>query len=181
MSQEKHDESFRVVDRRLFTPEGELRKEAIEQENREAEARRTAASAPPQPPAAAAPPPPAEQVILPATPARPSSTLGGESLPQPASPESSRGFQMLVDLIAQNGAAVMGGMTDPRTGQPYVELSAAREFIDMLDALAAISRGNISADDKVLLQQVADSLKFTYAELSAATAGALHSKSQAGL
>ena len=30
MSESKHDESFKVVDRRLFTPEGEFRKEVAE-------------------------------------------------------------------------------------------------------------------------------------------------------
>ena len=35
MSESKHDESFKVVDRRLFTPEGEFRKEVAEQQDRE--------------------------------------------------------------------------------------------------------------------------------------------------
>src|SRR3979411_1604075 len=38
----KHDETFKVVDRRLFTPEGEFRKDVAEQQDREHE---TASSA----------------------------------------------------------------------------------------------------------------------------------------
>ena len=37
MSESKHDESFKVVDRRLFTPEGEFRKDVAEQQDRERE------------------------------------------------------------------------------------------------------------------------------------------------
>ena len=37
MSESKRDESFKVVDRRLFTPEGEFRKEVAEQQDRERE------------------------------------------------------------------------------------------------------------------------------------------------
>jgi hypothetical protein len=38
LSESKHDETFKVVDRRLFTAEGELRKEIAEQQDREHEA-----------------------------------------------------------------------------------------------------------------------------------------------
>ena len=38
MSESKQDETFKVVDRRLFTAEGELRKEVAEQQDREHEA-----------------------------------------------------------------------------------------------------------------------------------------------
>ena len=37
LSDSKQDESFKVVDRRLFTPEGEFRKDVAEQQDRERE------------------------------------------------------------------------------------------------------------------------------------------------
>src|SRR6266403_2886482 len=37
LSDPKHDETFKVVDRRLFTPEGEFRKDVAEQQDREHE------------------------------------------------------------------------------------------------------------------------------------------------
>src|SRR5579863_1739127 len=37
LSDSNQDESFKVVDRRLFTPEGEFRKEVAEQQDRERE------------------------------------------------------------------------------------------------------------------------------------------------
>ncbi len=46
MSDSKQDESFKVVDRRLFTAEGELRKEVAEQQDRERETASGCASGP---------------------------------------------------------------------------------------------------------------------------------------
>src|ERR1700736_2740613 len=37
LSEPKQDETFKVVDRRLFTPEGEFRKDVAEQQDREQE------------------------------------------------------------------------------------------------------------------------------------------------
>ena len=44
LSESKQDESFKVVDRRLFTPEGEFRKEVAEQQDRERETAPAAAT-----------------------------------------------------------------------------------------------------------------------------------------
>ena len=63
----------------------------------------------------------------------------------------SRSFQMLVDFLTRNAAAMLGGMADPQTGQAYVDLEGAREVIDMLDALREKTRGNLAkADDDLL-------------------------------
>jgi hypothetical protein len=178
VSQEKHDESFRVVDRRLFTADGELRKEAVEQKSRDNEARQAGLLKAQETEAAnAGTPKPQLTPVRDSVDGMPAAS-GNEGQEVAAKPAPSHGFQMLVDVIAQNGAAVMGGMTDPRTGQPFVDLAAAREFIEMLDALRDASRGNIAAEDEQLLQQVASSLKFTFAEISAAASEALRAKAQ---
>jgi hypothetical protein len=49
---EKHEETFRVIDRRPFTAEGELRKEVVEEQERES--RREAILHPPAPAAVTA-------------------------------------------------------------------------------------------------------------------------------
>ena len=41
MSDHKQEEAFRVIDRRPFTAEGELRKEVVEEAEREAKFRKT--------------------------------------------------------------------------------------------------------------------------------------------
>lgn len=152
MADPKQDEGFKVVDRRLFTEQGELRKDALERESRE--------QAPP--PAA---PTPAQKAA--ATPA-----------PAPAAPEPRelRSFQMLVNFLAQNGAAMMGGMADPRTGKPFVDLEGAREVIDMLDALREVTQGNLAKADQDLLTEVAGELKLHFMEISKAAADAMTKK-----
>ena len=98
----KQDEGFKVVDRRLFTEQGELRSGAIEQERREEEAEATKASALAAAKAKAAPPTPAP-------------VAGGQAAAAPAEAIApSRSFQMLVDFLTRNAAAMMGGMADPR-------------------------------------------------------------------
>jgi hypothetical protein len=94
-------------------------------------------------------------------------------IPEPGAEEvnaSSRSFQLLIDFLTRNAAAMLGGMADPRTGQPFVDLEGAREMIDMLDALREKTRGNLSKDDDNLLIEVLGSLKLTFMEISKAAA-----------
>lgn len=157
---EKKEESFRVVDRRLFTPEGELRKEVVEEKERE------------QSPPAQKAGPGKKQASAPPTPAPGAPTKTAET-PQPA---RNRNFELLVDLIARNAVAYMGGVTDPRTGQPMLDIEGAREVIDMLDALVEKTRGNLAPEEEQLLLDVLGSLKMSYVELSKAAASAMREK-----
>ncbi|MGA3295403.1 MAG: DUF1844 domain-containing protein [Candidatus Acidiferrales bacterium] len=167
MADPKQDESFKVVDRRMFTEQGELRKDAVEQERRDEEAASarkaaapTAAKSAPATPGSAAPAPPAD-----APPAEAADSIA-----------PSRSFQMLVDFLARNAAAMLGGMADPRTGQPFLDLEGAREMIDMLDMLREKTRGNVAKADDELVIEVAGSLKLTFMELSKAAAEAMANK-----
>src|SRR5260370_25300277 len=96
---EKHEETFRVIDRRPFTPEGELRKEVVE-------ARREATVHPPAPAAEAAtknpPPPPAD------------------------APKPSPAFAHLLRMLGSHAAIVLGAYADPSTGQPVIDPEAPR-------------------------------------------------------
>lgn len=162
MADPKQDEGFKVVDRRHFTETGDLREGAVEQERREEEAAAKAASAQAAAKAKAAPAP-AESGVA----AQPVIEPPAETIP------SSRSFQMLVDFLTRNAAAMMGGMADPQTGQAYVDLEGAREIIDMLDALREKTRGNLAKADDDLLMEVVGSLKLTFMEISKAAAEAM--------
>ncbi|MGO9592026.1 MAG: DUF1844 domain-containing protein [Candidatus Acidiferrales bacterium] len=167
MPDPKQDEGFKVVDRRLFTEDGELRKDAVEQERREEEAAKSRKPAP-QPQsssksAATAPGAPAHD-------AADTAPAEAETIPP------SRNFQMLVDFLTRNAAAMLGGMADPRTGQPFLDLEGAREMIDMLDALREKTRGNLAKADEDLLIEVLGSLKLSFMELSKAAAEAMANK-----
>jgi hypothetical protein len=158
----KQDESFKVVDRRLFTEEGELRPDAAaEKQQRESHpAVEEPRAAGPQAPAGAAPADAAKQV------------LAGDAV----GPKPSRGFESLVNFIAQNAAMVLGAYPDPRTGQPILDLEGARELIDMLDALRDVTRGNLAAEDDRLLVEVLGSLKLSFMEMTKAAAKAMKEK-----
>ena len=166
MADSKQDEGFKVVDRRLFTEEGELRKDAVEHERREQEA---AVSKP------ASATPAASKLKT----ASPSGSASPIAVPASAHEEEpSQAFQMLVDLLTRNAAAMMGGMADPRTGQPFLDLEGAREVIDMIDVLREKTRGNLAKADEDLLLEVAGSLKLTFMEVSKAAAEAMAKKAK---
>ena len=148
MSDHKQEEAFRVIDRRPFTAEGELRKEVVEEEEREA--KREAAQHPPAPPAEAA---------KPAAPAASTET-----------PQRSASFENLIRMLGSNAAMVLGAYADPRTGQPVIDPEAAREFIDMLDALHEKTKGNLAPEEDSLLLDLLGKLKMTYLEVNQAVA-----------
>jgi hypothetical protein len=179
----KHEETFKVIDRRHFTEQGELRQEVVEQEKREEEAAaKKVATTPPsktqakasanaQGASKAAAPAQGGAVAAPSAPDQSAAT------PETAeAAESSRSFQMLVDFLTRNAAAMLGGMADPQTGQAFVDLEGAREVIDMLDALREKTRGNLSKADDDLLIEVLGSLKLTFMEISKAATEAIAKK-----
>ena len=147
MSDQKKEESFRVIDRRPFTSEGELRKEVVEAEERET--KREAALHPPSPAEAAKTPPPAPPVDAPK--------------PSPA-------FENLVRMLGSNAAMVLGAYADPNTGQPMLDPDAARELIDMLDALQEKTKGNLAPEENTLLVDLLGKLKMTFLEVNQAIA-----------
>ena len=90
--------------------------------------------------------------------------------------EPSRNFQMLVDFLTRNAAAMLGGMADPRTGQAFLDLEGAREMIDMLDVLREKTKGNLAKADEDLLLEVIGSLKLRFMEISKAAAEQMQKK-----
>ena len=65
---------------------------------------------------------------------------------------------------------VLGAYTDPRTGQPVIDPDAARELIDMLDALHEKTKGNLAPEEESLLLDLLGKLKMTYLEVNQALA-----------
>jgi hypothetical protein len=157
LSDHKQEEAFRVIDRRPFTAEGELRKEAVEEEEREA--KREAAQRPPAPAVEAAKPvaaaPPAE------------------------TPKRSPSLENLIRMLGSNAAMALGAYADPRTGEPVIEPETAREFIDMLDALHEKTKGNLAPEDDSLLLDLVGKLKMTYLEVNQAVAAQAAAKAKA--
>jgi hypothetical protein len=183
----KSEETFKVIDRRHFTEQGDLRQEVVEQDRREEEAAaKKASAAPPASKTSSKAPASAQGASKPAAPpqggliapagAEGQSATAAEPVETSEAAESSRAFQMLVDFLTRNAAAMLGGMADPRTGQAFVDLEGAREVIDMLDALREKTRGNLSKADDDLLIEVLGSLKLTFMEISKAATEAMAKK-----
>ena len=149
MSEKKQEESFRVIDRRPFTTDGELRQEFVAEQEREAkqEAKKEAAAVP-------APAPAASEGLAPAK----------------ETPKRSAPFENLIRMLGSNGAMVLGAYTDPRTGQPVIDPDAARELIDMLDAMHEKTKGNLAPEEDSLLLDLLGKLKMTYLEVNQALA-----------
>ncbi len=98
MAEKKPEESFRVIDRRPFTTQGELREEFVAEQQREAQQETKKAAEAPQPP------------------------------------------------------------------------EAARELIDMLDAMHEKTKGNLAPEEDSLLLDLLGKLKMTYLEVNQALA-----------
>ena len=178
MTEPKHEESFKVVDRRLFSESGEMRKDVAEQTEREQNAADAVAAKTRAAQAAAAPAAP-KTVDAPGGDSQMTPNAASSPAAVAESKPANRSFQMLVDFIARNAAMLLGGYTDPRTGQPLLDLDGAREVIDMLDALRETTHGNLGAEDDKLLLDVIGSLKLSFMEISkAAAAAALKEKTQ---
>lgn len=142
-----NDEGFKVVDRRPFTAEGELRKEVVEEQEREAKREevkeKTVAKAAAEEKAAA---------------------------PAEATAKRSPAFENLIRMIGSNAAMVLGAYADPNTGQPMFDPDAARELIDMLDALREKTKGNLAPEEDTMLMDLLGKLKMTYLEVNKAMA-----------
>ncbi len=178
---EKQEETFRVIDRRLFNAEGEIRDEALRKEEEKPVTQPTNVSSKPSPTAGG-------PSLVGATTSTAAAPLPAEATPgvaTGAADESvtaiapSRGFEILVNFVAQNAAMVLGAYPDPRTGQAMLDLDGARELIDMLDALRETTRGNLAPDDERLLLDVLGSLKLSFMEMTKAAAKTMQEKAKA--
>ena len=174
MSEHKHDETFKdetfkVVDRRLFTPEGELRKDMAEQQDRQHNVASVLGATP-----AGGKEPVAGEAPTPAGSATKPEPRGAEPATQPApdAPKRSPAFENLIRSLGQNAAMLLGGYPDPQTGQPMLDLEGAREMIDMLDALREKTRGNLAPLEETLVIDVLGNLKLAFMEMTKATAAA---------
>ena len=142
---DRNDEGFKVIDRRPFTAEGEIRKEVVEEQEREAKREEVKAEA--------------------------KAAANAEAAkPAAETPKKLAAFENLVRMIGSNAAMVLGAYADPNTGQPMIDPDAARELIDMLDALQQKTKGNLAPEEDEMLVDLLGKLKLTYLEVSKAMA-----------
>jgi Domain of unknown function (DUF1844) len=153
VAENRQEDSFRVIDKRPFTSEGELRPDVVAEQEKESH----------------------REEVKEVAKAKANADAGAGAdakagAPAAETPKKSPAFENLVRMIGSNAAMVLGAYADPRTGQPVIDPDAAREMIDMLDALHEKTKGNLAPDEDSLLLDLLGKLKMTYLEINQAMA-----------
>ncbi len=185
MAEKRQDSGFTVTDRRLFTEDGELRKDVAE----EAEAPKAAtlpASAPPAaketaPPANSVTAFPAEGDAVPPMPAPP--TAAEQQAQADAYRESSKDLDSRVELSGRSAkefemtferflaslymtAMLQLGLMHEQGGQPRIDIIGARQTIDTLALLADKTKGNLTSTEENFLQNSLYEVRMAYVEVT---------------
>jgi hypothetical protein len=187
---EKKQESFTVTDRRLFTPEGELRQEVSEEE---------VSTSKPAPPAAPEQKPAvsAAEASLPAQSTQGASVLDPSVPPSPTAAEqkeqadayrkSAKELDTRVELSGHSAkememtferfmaslymtAMLQLGLMQEQGGQPRIDLLGARQTVDTLGLLAEKTKGNLTPAEENFLQNCLYELRMAYVEVTNALA-----------
>ncbi|HZS06063.1 MAG TPA: DUF1844 domain-containing protein [Blastocatellia bacterium] len=148
--EENKDVEIKVIDRRMFNPDGSLREDAIQPE---------------APPATSTPEAP------------PAQASGAAAQPQAAPapeydeqmdgemPEMNEFMEFLMQ-IASSGFIYLGMMEHPATGTRQVNLPAARQSIDMLLLLRSKTKGNLTREEDQFFEGLLGDLQMQYVALS---------------
>ncbi|MGA7906936.1 MAG: DUF1844 domain-containing protein [Candidatus Sulfotelmatobacter sp.] len=183
MAEKKREQSgFTVTDRRLFTEDGELRRDVAE----EAEKPQPAPASP------AVPEPPGAKPVA-AAPASGDGAAGHDVPPPPTAAEqkaqadayrqsakeldsrvelsghSAKEFEMTFERFLASlymTAMLQMGMMHEQGGQPRVDIVGARQTIDTLGLIAEKTRGNLSVTESNFLENSLYELRMAYVEVT---------------
>jgi len=187
MAEKRQDSGFTVTDRRLFTEDGELRKDAPEQ----VEVPKAA------PPPASAPTvketAPASNSVAP-FPAAEADGIAGQDMPAAPTPaeqqaqadayrESSKDLDSRVEISGRSAkefemtferflaslymtAMLQLGLMHEQGGQPRIDIIGARQTIDTLSLLAEKTKGNLTPTEEAFLQNSLYEVRMAYVEVT---------------
>lgn len=184
MAEKKHQQSeFTVTDRRLFTPDGELRSDTTDEvvEVRQpTPSVKQAAEAPKTPDATPEenlddremPPPPtmAEQDAQAAAYKQSSEDLDSQV---EMSGHSAKSFEITFERFLASlymTAMLQLGLMRQQGGQPQVDIISARQTIDTLSLLSEKTKGNLTPVEENFLQNSLYELRMAYVEVTNALA-----------
>ena len=191
MAEKRQEPSFTVTDRRLFTEDGELRKDVREEA---------------EPPRAATPPAPvpassqsaAQETASAASPVAPfppaSESIAGQDMPPaPTAAEqqaqadayrkSSKDLDSRVELSGRSAkefemtferflaslymtTMLQLGLMQEQGGQPRLDIIGARQTIDTLTLLAEKTKGNLTPTEETFLQNSLYEVRMAYVEVT---------------
>lgn len=75
-------------------------------------------------------------------------------------------FSTLLNSLAMQTMMALGGAEDPKTKKRYVDLGVAKFNIDMLEVLAEKTKGNLTEEEKKLLDRAQYDLKMGFVQIS---------------
>ena len=148
---EENQGSFKVTDRRLFNPDGTLREDALIEE-----------------PAPA--PPPEPQPAVSSGSAQPQRQFAAATAPEPQpepedmEPERTMFNEFLMG-IASSAFIYLGLVEHPATGRRQVDMTAAKESIDMLVMLREKTKGNLTHGEEKFFDDLLSDLKMQYVSM----------------
>lgn len=160
-NEKQPQKELKVTDKRIFTPEGEVRDEFRDQ-IRPSET--PAAAASPAVQEAPAPAPAAEPKSAPQpeprqeSNAEPPQRQPGERIEPPDTP-----FTQFIEQLFAQAAMSLGLMRDPY-GQVRPNPAAARQLIDIISMLQEKTKGNLSAEEAEFLTSTLGELKLAYVQ-----------------
>jgi hypothetical protein len=94
-----------------------------------------------------------------------------EVQPQTEAGEMTQIFVEFVMMQAQNAALCLGQVTDPRMGQPQVNIPLAKMFIDQLSVIRAKTAGNLSADEQRVIDSALEQMELAFVHVVSRTEG----------
>ncbi len=152
------DGPVKVTDKRIFTPDGELR-EDYRHLDRESEVRSADSSAAPEPEPTPEPSEPKEPFSAPVPPPEPAAA------PMPETPSTARSpsFPDLVAMLAEPIALFLGDAVLP-DGKSAENLELARFHIDLLEVVQAKTVGNLSPEESAMLEDLLYRLRLRYVQ-----------------
>ncbi len=80
-------------------------------------------------------------------------------------------WETLMGSMVSQAMMYMGAYADPRTGQPMIELDAARHYVDLLGVLEEKTKGNLEEEEAKNLSTVIYELRMRYVQISKAVSG----------
>jgi hypothetical protein len=190
MAEKRQEPSFTVTDRRLFTEDGELRKDAAE-ETAAPKAAPTPAAAPTSTQPAATETAHAANPIAP--PAAADADAGPDIPPPPTASEqqaqadayraSSKDLDSRVELSGRSAkefemtferflaslymtAMMQLGLMHEQGGQPRLDIIGARQTIDTLSLIAEKTKGNLTPVEEAFLQNSLYEVRMAYVEVT---------------
>ncbi len=169
---EKKDSGFKVTDRRLFTSEGELRRD-LDEDSKEASAAQTvkdtgAATGADSEMAQDMPAPPSAQEQQVQRDAYQKSSKDLDARVE-LSGHSAKDLEMTFERFVASlymSAMLQLGLMHEEGGQPRIDLIGARQTIDTISLLADKTKGNLTAREEGFIQNSLYELRMAYVEVT---------------